>query len=214
MTALLRPLALAVVLSGLIHICSILAIPFFAEGKVWQRVVRHTEGRKMAPLRDHAQAVAILGQADPAMAYAICHFSMSDGPVSVSAEGATGFWNATLFNDRGEVIYSLHDDVSQTNELNLEVIPAGGNAEDPSSDAKSSALPAEPGTSIPIPLSRPRLPEEGGEASETDNATEDENQPVRVWISENQAFLVMKIFRSSRHYARLIAETFEAAECK
>lgn len=214
----LRTLSLFVVLACLIHIFAVIATPLFAGQKVWQRVVDQTPPRRLKILKSHEEAVTILGQADPSMAYAVCHFSMDKGPVSLVSDGPTSFWNVTLFNNAAEVIYSLHDDASRTNQLNLSIEPRVPISEAKTNTDEDNAPSQKIDKSVPIPSPSPlsdklEETEETIEAEEADLGEED-GGAIKALVKENQIFVVVKIFKESRHHRKLIEQTLEAAQCK
>lgn len=206
----IRALVLFIVLTSLVHIFSIVATPFFADQKVWQRVVQHTQARKITALKDHAETVTILGQSDPSMAYAICHFNLKNGPVTIIADGPTSFWNATLFNNDAEIIYSLHDDVSQTSQLNLSITQIGAEFEATSDDPEGQSASEKESEGLPKPNIPPRTDEEDVVDLEVN---EEDGNIIQARIAADQVFVVLKIYKASRHHTKLINETFEAAQC-
>lgn len=214
MITLLRTLVLFVLLTGLVHIFSIVATPFFAEQKVWQRVVEFTQPRKLAAIKSHEKAVAILGQADPAMAYAVCHFLLEDGPVTLTAEGPTSFWNVTLFNKEAEIIYSLNDDASQTSQLNLSILQNSINVETTDNIPEDSTSPVQAEELIPSPIIPPNANEPEGQELVDVDLNEEDGNVIQARVSENEVFVVLKIFKATRHHRKLIEETIEAAQCK
>jgi len=213
-STLLRNLVLFLVLSGLVHIFTIVATPFFAQQKVWQRITQRIEPRKIAALNGYFDAVATLGQADPSMVYAICHFSLENGPVTITANGPTSFWNATLYNSNAEVIYSLNDDISQFNQLNLSVSRVTPLSEEKPDETIAIPPPSAVEKNVPSPTPSPAL-EEGAQEGETDLQVSDEDgSRIEARVSENEVFMVLKVFQLSRHHAKLIEGTIETAECK
>lgn len=206
-----RTLVLFIVLACLIHIFAILATPFFAEQKVWQRVVDRTQPRQLTALKNHKEVVSILGQADPSMAYAICHFSLENGPVSIVSEGPTSFWNVTLFNNNAEVIYSLNDDASKTNQLNLFIEQTIPISETTAGGAEEDAAFTRRDNTIPTPTPAPKIEEQ--EPADAD-INEEDGSVIKAFISANQVFVVFKIFKESQHHTKLIEEAFRAANCK
>lgn len=217
MIYLLRMICLLVVLTGLIHIFSIFATPFFADDKIWQRIKEKMEPRNTEYVPIHADVLSLLGQADPAMAYAFCRFDLNNGPVNFTADGPTEFWNVTIFNRDAEMIYSLHDSVSRTKQLKLQVTSSDqilkkqAEAEEQNVPLPSSV---HKDPTIPAPQSRPLTDRELAAAKAEAEAGEDDGSVIRAVLKINQAFLVMKMFRSSSHYSKLVAETLERAECK
>lgn len=212
----LRMFLLLIVLSGLVHIFSVLTVPNFADHKVWQRIESKMQPRDMTQLSGHAETVSMLGRADPAMAYGICYFDLKNGPVTVTSDGPTNFWNITIFNNQGQTVYSLHDGVSKNQQLNLEI----RNRADPKKEEviiENDNLPI-PASRVrdgtPVPSSRPLSDKELESEKAEAEAVEEDDSAVRAILNVNQAFVVFKIFRSSTSYSNLIRETLEAAECK
>ena len=217
MIIVLRTFILFVVLAGLVHIFSIFATPKFAGQKVWKRVTEHTQPRKLTALQNHDEAVSILGQADPSMAYAICHFSLNDGSVTLTSDGPTSFWNVTLFNKEAEIIYSLHDDASKTSQLNLSILLSGTKPEVAPEVPAEPIIAVNPDDYIPTPRPSPNALEESEsdeqEAADSD-LSEEEGNTIQAVVNENQVFVVFKIFKTSRHHAKIIDEALETAQCK
>lgn len=211
MTYLVRMVIVLVVLSGLIHIFAILTLPFFADQKTWQKVISKAEPRLLTPLNDHSEAMSILGQADPSMVYALCHFDLTKGPVSVTTDGPTDFWNITIYNSASETLYNLHDQVSPTQQLNLEI----RNIEQVLREKQAVRELEEVHTSSgnPIPQIRPTDTEEEPEDTATEVGEED-GSLIKITLDLDEGYLVIKIFKSSKHFAKLITERLEAAECK
>lgn len=223
MIYLLRMVLLLAVLSGLVHIFAIIATPFLAEQKVWQRVVERAPEREMVVLKDHTEAVLLLGQADPAMAYGICRFDLEAGKVTLAADGPTDFWNVTIFNDQAEIIYSLHDGVSQTQQLNLEIRNRQDTAKEENEAVVEEIISpqTEEKNEFPVPRFRPsadddelQVVDSEEEQDEEENQIEEDGSVVRARLNVSQAFVVFKVFRSSQAYSNIVRETLTDAECK
>jgi len=216
MMYLFRILLLLVVLSGLIHIFAILATPFFANQKIWQNLTDEIKPRQLVPLKSNEEAIKLLGQSDPAMAYAICRFDLNNGPVTLTSDGPTDFWQVTIYDTESAVIYSLHDGVSQTKQLNLE-IRSLKNIQKAQSSLDDSNVPAPAGISndgTPLPFSRPLTKEELAIAKAEAETGEEDSTVVKTVLKTEQAYVVFKVFRASRSFNAVVEETLIAAECK
>jgi len=216
MMYLFRMLLLLVVLSGLIHIFAILATPFFANQKIWQNLTDEIKPRQLVPLKTNEDAIRLLGQSDPAMAYAICRFDLTDGPVTLTSDGPTDFWQVTIYDTESAVIYSLHDGVSRTKQLNLEVRSLK-TIQKAQSTLDDNNVPAAAGISndgTPLPFSRPLTKEELAIAKAEAETGEEDSTVVKTVLKTDQAYVVFKIFRASRSFASAVEETLIAAECK
>lgn len=216
MMYLFRMLLLLVVLSGLVHIFAILATPFFANQKIWQNITDEVKPRQLVPLKTNDDALKLLGQADPAMAYAICRFDLSNGPVTLTSDGPTDFWQVTIYDTESAVIYSLHDGVSQTKQLNLEIrsLKTIQKAQNTLGDNNISEAAGKSRGGIPVPFSRPLTEAELAVAKAEAETGEDDGSVVKTLLKTELAYVVFKIFRSSRSFASSVEETLITAECK
>ena len=100
MIYLLRMLLLLAVLSGLVHIFAILATPFFANQKIWQNLTDEIKPRQLVPLKTNEEVIKLLGQADPAMAYAVCRFDLANGPATLTSDGPTDFGKSPFTTEK------------------------------------------------------------------------------------------------------------------
>ena len=216
MMYLIRMLLLLVVLSGLVHIFAILATPFFAGQKIWQNLVTASEPRQLMPLKTNEDAIKLLGQADPAMAYAVCRFDLNNGPVTLTSDGPTDFWQVTIYNTESAVIYSLHDGVSQTKQLNLEIrsLKTIQKAQSTLDDNNTPEAAGRPKAGIPVPFTRPLTESELAVAKAEAETGDEDTSIVKTVLKTEQAYVVFKIFRSSRSFASAVEETLITAECK
>lgn len=216
MMYLFRMLLLLVVLSGLVHIFAILATPIFANQKIWQNLTDQIEPRQLVPLKTNEDAIKLLGQADPAMAYAICRFDLTNGPITLTSDGPTDFWQVTIYDTESAVVYSLHDGVSQTKQLNLEIrsLKTIQKAQNTLDDNNIPEAAGDPKEGIPVPFTRPLTKGELAIAKAEAETGEEDTSVVKTVLKTEQAYVVFKIFRSSRSFASSVEETLIAAECK
>lgn len=99
-------LAMAMLGAVIVHIGAILLWPGFAGGDTAQLM---EDLDPMATFAILPGDPGLLPDADPAMVYGVCRFTLSAGPVRVSADPATDFWSASVFDVRGRNVFSLND---------------------------------------------------------------------------------------------------------
>jgi len=109
-------------LAGVIHIATVLMVPYFATDDAWTEMSRF--GRSgtfhVVPIAQAgAEPVAAL---DPRMLHAVCRFSLAEGPVRFGATLLDDFWSLAIFDRRGRNVYSLNDRSADRAELDLTVI--------------------------------------------------------------------------------------------
>ena len=97
------------VLGGIIHIVTVLGVPAFADRKAFDRIGTFAVDGKFALLPRVTTGVQPLPMLDPAMAHAVCRFSLDAGPVRIRATMPDLYWSVALFNRRGVNAYSLSD---------------------------------------------------------------------------------------------------------
>lgn len=114
----LAVLALAVV----VHVLVILAIPRQATHSSYSEAATFGPDRQfnlLPPLRAGAEPLPGL---DPAMKHATCRYQLDNGPVLFTASVPVPFWSIGLFDDTGEVIYSLNNRTAGSDILSMLLI--------------------------------------------------------------------------------------------
>ena len=111
LSALPRPswtaLVTSLVAAGVVHIVSVLAVPYMAKTSAFRRIedgMAVNEMRFVSPATPAQQAFAFM---PPDTHYAFCRFDITDGPVVVSAELPERGWSVTLYSDQGDGFYSV-----------------------------------------------------------------------------------------------------------
>lgn len=208
----LRYLLILFAVSGLVHIFTIFAIPFFAKQKVWTGVTDFATERTFTVIEDYKTAMSLLGTADPAMVYGLCWFDLDDGPLKLDAAPRSFFWNVTVFNDSGEMIYSLHDAASRDGRIDLELTNVLTEPE--------LEIDSEPVKRIPVvdPLSPPPRPRPLTKTQiealiEDAKVALEEDPTIRAVQSADRAFAVVKVFRAVSTFDKSIKDTLKNATC-
>ncbi|MDJ0931812.1 hypothetical protein [Breoghania sp.] len=104
-------------LGGIIHIIAVILVPYFTTEDAWARVARFGPDAQFNVLPEVKPGAEPLPMLDPAMAHAVCRFSLDDGPIRLNATIPYTFWSFSLFNERGETTYSFNDRTSGEGKL-------------------------------------------------------------------------------------------------
>ncbi|MDR3496213.1 MAG: hypothetical protein P4L82_16565, partial [Ancalomicrobiaceae bacterium] len=96
-------------LGGIIHIVTILGLPRYAEHDAYTRIGAMALDGRFTALPRVTPDEKPLPLLDPAMAHAVCRFSLANGPVRIRAEMPDVYWSIALFNRAGINAYSLSD---------------------------------------------------------------------------------------------------------
>lgn len=91
--------------AGIVHVAMLLLLPALSQRDAW------TSLASAAPLYETVaqdRAPTALGE-DPFFTSAACRFDLSEGPVTVAAQGSVPFWSISIYDREGQNLYSLTD---------------------------------------------------------------------------------------------------------
>ncbi len=103
-------------LGGVIHIVTILALPLYATNDVWTRIAALNATDKVVVLPKVAPGEPNPLRLDPELTYAVCQLDLSFGPGVVNGVMPNAFWSLAVFDRSGTVLYSTtnRDGIGQT----------------------------------------------------------------------------------------------------
>jgi len=106
---LLLPVAVALVLAGIAHIVSILAMPSLAERNAYMRLAELTDSNVMLMLPDATAQAAALPMLDPAFISAVCLYDLSEKPLKVRVPATADYTSVSFYTDEVLAFYALSD---------------------------------------------------------------------------------------------------------
>lgn len=109
-------------LAGIIHIAVVFMVPLFASRDAWAQMKAFGSDGQFHLLPEPETGAEPLASLDPRMRYAVCRFSLADGPVRVRASLPNDFWSVAVFDRRGRNIYSLNDRSAERSQLDLAIL--------------------------------------------------------------------------------------------
>ena len=109
-------------LAGIIHIVTVMMVPHFATNDAWAEMRRFGRADVFHTVPQAEAGAEPLAFLDPRMLYAVCRFSLEDGPVRITASLLDDFWSLAIFDRRGRNAYSLNDRSADRAALDLTVI--------------------------------------------------------------------------------------------
>lgn len=121
MARLIYALILGVVGAGIVHISILLLIPYYSERDAWALVSEAGPPYAIHRLRRDGPAARALANADPMFEIAACRFDLSDGSVHIFSPGHVPFWSLSVFDRRGQNMFSLNDRTATGNVLDVVV---------------------------------------------------------------------------------------------
>lgn len=171
------------VLAGIVHIVTVRAIPYFAEGDAFSRA-KSSESLDH-PLRIHTLAAAgapapteaWLPIPDPAVAVGVCAYDLDDGPMRVSSRTGSLTLSIAVHGRRG-AFYAVTDQAAVRGSLDLVIMT--------------------------------RAQYDEALASESEN---DVNRDVRIVAPESEGYAVIRVIAGLPSQSAMANEAVDAVSC-
>lgn len=109
-------------LAAVVHILVVLAIPHQVTHSAYTDTGQFGPDRQFNLLPPVKAGSEPLPGLDPAMKHAACRYQLDEGPVLFTAAIPVPFWSIGLFNDAGEVVYSLNNRTAGSDILSMLLI--------------------------------------------------------------------------------------------
>ncbi|UXM96278.1 hypothetical protein N5853_06630 [Bartonella sp. HY329] len=110
-------IALMAVLGAIIvHITLLFLYPTLQQQVFWGEI------KQLAPANQFTALPAqnsIIQETDPIAQIRLCHFDLSNNPIHFYAKGNVAFWSLSIYNDKGDNLYSINDRTSPDQILDL-----------------------------------------------------------------------------------------------
>ncbi len=98
-----------VLLGGIVHLATILALPRTASQDAYARLAPITPVNAMTPIPAPTPANALLPFMDPAFAVAVCRYDLSAGAMKFTAPVSQAYTSVTFYNRYGVAYYAIND---------------------------------------------------------------------------------------------------------
>lgn len=108
------------ILAGIVHAASILLIPTLGSKDAARQIIRSAPALTFNSLEENDRIQ--LAAKDPFFKTAVCRFNLEQGGIFVTADRASAFWSAAVYDARGRVLYSLSDRTAIANKLQLLIV--------------------------------------------------------------------------------------------
>jgi uncharacterized membrane protein len=107
-------------LAGIIHIIIILLIPYFGSKDAAKQISRQLVSQKFYYIND-GKSLGI-SNTDPFLKLSVCKFDLEKSAIEIVGPDTGTFWSASVFDERGRVIYSLNDRTAIQNRLKMVIV--------------------------------------------------------------------------------------------
>ena len=113
--------ALILVLSAIVHIATILAIPRFATRDAWSRVIEVAEPVGVTLLPRAVPGDEVLPGLDPGVVYGVCRYDLSEAPFAIVAAMPGDYWSIAFHTRSGEIFYAVNDEAATSERFDIEI---------------------------------------------------------------------------------------------
>ncbi len=110
------------ILAGIIHISIILLIPNYGSRDAWNIISANSEMWVFNNLSSNKEVSDALVDTDPYIKMGACAFDLDEAGLRLIGGKSVNFWSVSVFDQGGSIIYSLNNDTSTDNQLNLIVL--------------------------------------------------------------------------------------------
>lgn len=117
-------LAVGLVLGGIVHLASIMAVPAFASPNADDRLAVFAPRHQVA-LLPRPQPGTGLPHRDPSVALGVCRYDLAAGPLRVRVAAPDGLMSLAFYKPTGGVFYALTDRSAVRGVLDLLVVTPG-----------------------------------------------------------------------------------------
>lgn len=107
------------VLAGIIHIAIILLIPSVGTKDASDQLSQNYQPWEFVALSDNNTKIA---DVDPFFRIGACRFDLSEAPLMVAGPPTDAFWSASVFDEDGQILYSLNKRTAIGSQLSMLVV--------------------------------------------------------------------------------------------
>ena len=109
MIRLLFTIIAGVLLGGVVHLVSVLALPRIATNDAYSRLTPMTKLNAVTPLPLASPDNATMPFMDPAFAQAICRYDLSDGPIKLAVPVSQAYTSVSFYTRNDVAYYAIND---------------------------------------------------------------------------------------------------------
>ncbi len=153
----------AVLLGGIVHLSTVLALPKAATQDAYSRLALLAPVNTMVPLAAPAAPAAIMPFMDPAFAVAVCRYDIAKDPLKLNAPVSQAYTSVTFYTRNSIAYYAINDRAAGRRAIELDLMTAAQHAQVPEEEDVTAAdrLIIESPTTTGLIVLRALAPEPG-----------------------------------------------------
>jgi uncharacterized membrane protein len=129
----------AVLLGGIVHLSTVLAMPQAAKQDAYSRLVPLTPVNAMVQLTAPTTGNAIIPFMDPAFAQAVCRYDLSSGSLKLIAPVSQAYTSVTFYTRKSVAYYAINDRAAGRRKIELDLMTPEQHAEVPEEEDVTAA---------------------------------------------------------------------------
>ncbi|MGD0024653.1 MAG: DUF1254 domain-containing protein [Xanthobacteraceae bacterium] len=152
-----------ILLGGIVHLATVLAMPQAATQDAYSRLAPLTPVNAMVPLAAPTAQASIMPFMDPAFAAAVCRYDLSNGSIKLNAPVSQAYTSVTFYTRNSVAYYAINDRAAGRRAIELDLMTAEQHAQVPEEQDVTAAdrLIIESPTTTGLIVLRALAPEPG-----------------------------------------------------
>jgi uncharacterized membrane protein len=153
----------ALLLGGIVHLSTVLAMPQAATRDAYSRLARLAPVNAVVPLAPPDAQTAIIPFMDPAFAVAVCRYDLSSGALKLNAPVSQAYTSVTFYTRNSVAYYAINDRAAGRRAIELDLMTPDQHAQLPEEEDVTAAdrLIIESPTATGLIVLRALAPEPG-----------------------------------------------------
>jgi uncharacterized membrane protein len=150
-------------LGGIVHLSTVLAMPQAATQDAYSRLSPLTPVNTMVPLPAPTAEAAIMPFMDPAFAAAVCRYDLTNGSIKLSAPVSQAYTSVTFYTRKSVAYYAINDRAAGRRTIELDLMTPEQHADMPEEEDVTAAdrLIIESPSTVGLIVLRALAPEPG-----------------------------------------------------
>jgi uncharacterized membrane protein len=129
----------AILLGGIVHLSTVLAMPQAAKQDAYSRLVPLTPVNTMVQLAAPTAGNAIMPFMDPAFAQAVCRYDLTSGSLKLIAPVSQAYTSVTFYTRKSVAYYAINDRAAGRRTIELDLMTPEQHAEVPEEEDVTAA---------------------------------------------------------------------------
>ncbi len=129
----------ALLLGGIVHLSTVLAMPQAAMQDAYSRLAPLTPANAVVPLAAPSAQDATMPFMDPAFAVAVCRYDLSAGPLKLSAPLSQAYTSVTFYTRNSVAYYAINDRAAGRRAIELDLMTEEQRAQVPEEEDVTAA---------------------------------------------------------------------------